>query len=167
MLSKIKRAFTPLTYSKAINEVDEMFAKAATQKFNNLNTAQAVQNDAQGNTNQPKAADYDSKGGELMLDALCGGMLGAIFTEALNAPEWLATFDWDTAVDLYDEYRADRMNGGFKLGVSGGLLAAFNDFGFPPLPAVAANDDEMIADKVAAIAQYHGRGSLMTAPKIA
>jgi hypothetical protein len=57
---------------------------------------------------QPKeAADYDSMGGEMLLDCLCGGILGAAFTEALEAPEWVQSIEWDKAADLYDELRDD------------------------------------------------------------
>jgi hypothetical protein len=131
---------------------------------------------------QPKqAADHDTMGGEILLDCLSGGILGAAFTEALEAPEWVQSIEWDKAAELYDEFRRDRTDGGFQLGVQGSLLPAFNAFGSgmaggiamhtlaaSDSPSSKAGNDNIYepSNEDPAVAQFFGRGSYITAARL-
>lgn len=116
--------------------------------FNNTSTSYEQQED--------QSARNDSLLGCLLFDAFCGGALGELFAEATDMPQWARALDVDTALDLYEEYRLDRTNGGFELGVNGGLNGMFNRFGVnlsEKAPALPAFDTAV-----------RGMGSFVTAP---
>lgn len=99
------------------------------------------------------SARNDSLLGCLLFSAFCGDALGEVFAEATNMPQWASELDVDTALDLYEEYRLDRTNGGFKLGVNGALNGRFNRYGIEEAPALPVFK-----------AEARGMGSLVTAP---
>lgn len=84
---------------------------------------------------QEEQSDHDSLFGSLLFEAFCGGAISELFAESVNMPEQARELDVSNALDLYEEYRRDRTNGGFtktndvKLGVYGALFGMFNRLG--------------------------------------
>ena len=112
---------------------------------------------------QTAAAQHDSILGCMFFDAFCGGALGALMTEAMDIPQWAADLDVDSAMDLYEEYRQDRTNGGFELGVNGALNGMFNDLGITFKDQKPGFSPLLPASDIAA----RGQGSYITAPAAA
>ena len=73
--------------------------------------------------------EHDSMFGMILFEGFCGGALGECFAEAVDLPDWASELDADKILDLYEEFRNERTNGGFKLGVNGALMGNFNHFG--------------------------------------
>ncbi len=127
-------------------------ARIVKDNFNNTSSGEQEKN----NNN----SEHDSILGSILFDCFCGAALGELAAEAMDVPMWARELDLNNALDLYEEYRRDRANGGFKLGVNGALNGKFNGLGTifdlgdkPDSPSLPAYD-------VAA----RGQGSFVTTP---
>ncbi len=103
---------------------------------------------------QATSSDYDTIFGSLLFDCFCGGALGELAAEAMNVPEMARELDWGNAMELYEEYRHDRTNGNFRLGVNGSINGTFNRLGI----TFFENEDNPI------LIAAKGQGSYVTAP---
>ncbi len=80
---------------------------------------------------QEKSSGHDSLLGAMMLEHFVGVALADMAADAVDMPDNFREIDYGVALDLYDEYRRDRTNGGgFKTGVKNDFLnGLFNRIG--------------------------------------
>ncbi len=127
-------------------------------------------NNTSNEQEQNASSKHDSLLGTLLFESFCGSALEEVFADAMDMPEWARELDADLTLDLYEEYREDRTNGGFKLGVKNGALnGMFNRQGrnfnsFETFTNFNHKDSNLAANNAGTEAAARGRGSFVTAP---
>ncbi len=103
---------------------------------------------------------HDSLFGMMLFSCFCGDALEELAAEAMNIPQQGRELDVGKAVDLYEEIRRDRTNGGFVIGEKKVLNGMFNGFGGAEFP-----DREAAAPALPALTvSARGQGTYVTSP---